>query len=346
MKLIVTTVVREAPLAQHGYVYIVDWEKKEVLCRFQPPPPRKNPVGLRGGSRGFRGITFIGDHCYIANHDSIFGYDLNWKLVNTISHPLFCSIHEIEADARCLWVVSTGIDAVLKMSLSGGVIEQHFLGELPEYDRASLGIRKRHIDYAADYREAGLETSLDVAHPNAISLVAGRPYITLYRPGAVVALNPFELVWRDDSYYGVHSGRVLDGGRILYVAASFQSAFLGIDLKSGGETFRVSAFDDSNHNRNWHGQIQKIVRNPAFQRMPTVFLLKHAPQWMRNFLPTARPGWSRGIAVVDDEYIFGGSSSATISLINTRTGRVEQQLQLEDGISHSVYEIAIDKRQS
>jgi hypothetical protein len=97
LRLIVTTIVRDSPLDQHGYVYVVDWEKRSVLRRFQPPPPRVQHNMPRGGSRGFRGITFIGDICYIANHDSIFGYDPEWRLVDTISHPFFASIHEIQA---------------------------------------------------------------------------------------------------------------------------------------------------------------------------------------------------------------------------------------------------------
>ena len=344
MRLIVTTIVRDSPLDKHGFVYVVDWEQKAVVHRFQPPPPRARHDVPRSGNRGFRGITFVGDRCYIANHDSIFAYDAQWRLVDTISHPFFASIHEIETDGESIWVTAAGTDAVLKVSLSGEILEEHFLGEMPADTRSRLGIRGRPIDRGVDHRDARPETASHVAHPNGLSLVGGRPYVTLYRPGAVFALNPFELVWRDDSYYGVHSGRLLDGGKLLYLAASFQSEFLGVDLESGGTTFRVSVLGDTGHETSWKGRIQRMLHHPVFGRIPTLAILKHGPQALRRFLPTSRPGWSRGIAVVDEDYILGGSSSATISLINTRLGRIEEVLQLEKGIQHSIFAIAIDPR--
>ena len=51
------------------------------------------------------------------------------------------------------------------------------------------------------------------------------------------------------------------------------------------------------------------------------------PSVVRKLLPSARPGWTRGIAVLDEDYILGGSSLATNSLINTRSGSIEGQFQ-------------------
>lgn len=346
MRLIVTTVARDAPLEQHGYVYVLDWGKKEVIHRFQPPLPLLRDPGPRGGSRGFRGITFIGDHCYIANHDSIFGYDSSWNLVNSITHPLFTGLHEIEADGDSIWVTSAGTDAVLRVDLSGEILEEYFLGELPDEDRATLDMRARYVDHDADHRSSRPETGTHVAHPNGLILVDGRPYVTLYRPGAFIALKPFELIWRDDSVYGVHSGRLVNGKQQLYMAASFQSRFRGVDLESGQETFQVNIMKNGRHDSSWQGRIQQLLHHPMFGRVPTVFILKHAPSVMRRFLPTSRPGWSRGIVLVDDDHILGGSSSATISLINIKSCSIEDQLQLGGSIQHSVFSIAIDKRSS
>ena len=150
-------------------------------------------------------------------------------------------------------------------------MEEHFLGELPAEVLSQLSIRARLLDHGADHRDTQPDTNAHVAHPNGLSIVGGRPYVTLYRPGAVIGLNPFELVWRDDTYYGAHSGRVLDGGRMLYLAASFQSKFLGIDLKSGEETFQVSVVGDARHDTSWRGRIQKVAHHPVLGRIPTVF---------------------------------------------------------------------------
>ncbi len=346
MRLIATSVVRDAPAECHGFVYVVDWDKKRILKRFQPPVRLPKLNIPRGGSRGYKGITFLGDRCYIGYYNSIFVYDANWNLVDTISPPLFASIHEIESDGEGIWVTSSGIDAVLKISPAGEVLERHFIGELLPEDLERVGIRPRPVDPDGDYRELLEHMSTHVAHPNGLSVVDGRPYVTLYRPGAVIGLNPFELVWRDDAYYGVHSGRVVDGGRLLYLAASFQSKFVGFDLKSGNKVLEVSMIQSGKDESPWMGLVRRAIHHPAMGRMPTVFILKHAPPVVRRLLPTSRPGWTRGIAIVDEDHFFGGSSSATISLINSKDGRIEDQLQMEQGAQHSIFAIAVDKRES
>ena len=344
MRLVVTTIVREAPIAHHGFVYVVDWDKKKLIHRFQPPPPRLKKLGPRGGSRGFRGITFVGDLCYVANHDSIFAYDSDWRLVNTISHPQFADIHEIEAVGDSIWVTSAGIDAVLKVTSSGEIVEGHYLGELAPEARSELGIGGRQVDHGADCREQLSEIGSHVAHPNGLCLSGGRVYVTLYSPGAIISFDPLDLIWRDDRMYGVHSGRIAQGGRLLYVAASFQSEFQGIDLPTGEPAFRVSPLGDRRDERALLGPIRDLLHRPIFWHLPTTFLLKRSPSVVRKLLPSARPGWTRGIAVLDEDYILGGSSPATISLINTRSGSIEGQFQLEKEIRHSVFAIAVDPR--
>lgn len=346
MRLVVTTIVRDASVQDHGYVYLVDWESKKVVSRFQPPVVLPDRMIPRGGSRGFKGVTFLGDTCYIAYFNCILAYDRQWNLIDTISHPLFASLHEIDSDGEHLWVTSTGIDAVLKMTPDGEIVEEHFLGELPEEARLQLGITPRYVDRDGDYRDVVEHINTHVAQANAISVLDGRPYVTLYKSGAIIALNPFEVIWRDMDYYGLHSGRVLNGGKLLYVAGSFQSEFIGFDLTAGERTFRVNVLGDANYESSWMARIRKTLHHPAFSQAPTVFILKHAPPVVRRLLPTSRPGWTRGIAIVDEDHFFGGSSSATISLINSKEGRIEDQLQMEQGAQHSIFAIAVDKRDS
>lgn len=344
MRLVVTTVIREAPLERHGMVYVVDWDKKEILHRFQPPPPRVSFDIPRGGNRGFRGVTFIGGICYIANHDSIFCYDRAWNLVDTISHPFFDSVHEIEADGDTIWVTSTGVDAVFRVDLAGKIIEEHFLGELPDELRSQLGIRERLIDRTLDYREIEPVTSSHVAHPNGIAIVDGRPYVTLYRPGAIIALNPFEVIWRNDSSYGAHSGRIWNGGKSACFADSFRSEFVGVNLVTGKREFQVSVLRKSQRRMSLPGLIRKVAHFQLFAGLPTVFILKHAPPVVRGLLPTSRPGWTRGISVIAEDRMLGGSSSATISLIDMKAGRILERMQLENGNEHSIFCIAVDPR--
>ena len=110
---------------------------------------------------------------------------------------MFADIHELAADGDGIWVTSSLLDAVLKVDTSGSLLEEHFLGELPAEVRDPIGIRSHPIDRSVDQRRHARKVSALRSHPNAIHLVDGRPHVGLMEPGAVIALNPMELVWRN-----------------------------------------------------------------------------------------------------------------------------------------------------
>jgi hypothetical protein len=120
--LLVTTIHRDAPANQSsGAIYTVDFARRRVTSRtpiieaalrqFDPNP--------RGGLRGGRGITVIGDSVCIANSTSIFHFDQAWRLLKVISHPLGADLHDMTFHDGCVWATSSRNDLVLAFALNG-----------------------------------------------------------------------------------------------------------------------------------------------------------------------------------------------------------------------------------
>lgn len=341
-----TTVVRHKAYGEEGYVYVVDWEQKKVLHRLQLPPPQVR----HDRTLGPRGITFLNGLCYVANADTLFGYSADWELKHTISHPWFAHIHEIAATDETIWVTSTGCDAVLEVDEQSRVVSEYFLGEQPDEVRNAVGISPRRIDRRRDYRRDLWQKEVDVAHPNAVSIHSGRPYVTLWKQGAVIALNPVELIWKGSDLSGCHSGRPIDNGKTLLIAGSYQRALIVIDVPSGRIVNEIELCPEDGYALASPSPLQKLqqalrhwgpgaswVRSHVLSRFPYAWRPRPAPPF---------PGFTRGIAVWGPDRAIVGTTPAGLTVVNLVTGVPEDRMRLDDRVAYSVFSISIDPRTS
>ena len=345
MRLVVTVIHRGAPQGEDGLVYVVDWETKTVLRTFQPPGALvEDYPDDGGGPRGYRGVCFARDLCYVASADTLYGYDSSWELRHQVTHPLFADLHEIAWDGDAFWVTSTGIDAVLRVSLEGTLLDEFFLGELPSGDRELLGIPERSIDRTSDHRMLlypGWQTH--VAHPNGVQIVNGQPYITLFLQGAVISLDPLTVLWQDDRYYGSHSGRLI--GEDLHLAASFQTALL-VAQRTNGTSTEISIEDDSFTDS--RGRVKKALQGAviAIDSRGGLLreLLRRAPSRLNPQPLRDRPGWARGLRVIDDRHVLVGSSPASVALVDTEQQTVVERIVLSERMGDAVFAVEVDER--
>src|SRR3954471_8976688 len=102
MRLLATTVVRESIRGRQrtGFIYDVDWESRTVTHRLPIPEPNfpQSDDNPRGGVRGGRGIAVTRHGIVAANYDTLTLYDDDWKVVDSLTDPLFVGIHEIDWD--------------------------------------------------------------------------------------------------------------------------------------------------------------------------------------------------------------------------------------------------------
>lgn len=114
-----------------GYVYVLDWDTKELLVEPKGVEPDYSLYTPMGKSHGCRGITIHEGKLYVASsgHDiSVFDLD-TYRLINKLSFPDFKHIHQIKDHNGILYVCSTGTDRLYKLK-NDQVIEEIYLGSI------------------------------------------------------------------------------------------------------------------------------------------------------------------------------------------------------------------------
>src|SRR5467141_1100411 len=116
-RLVVTSIIRQAANEQHrGFVRVIDFARREVLIKFATAESafRASDPNPRGGLGGARGVATYGDYLLITNNDQIMVFDLSWKLVRKIDHPLLAGVHDILAEKDGIWATSASSDLLIR----------------------------------------------------------------------------------------------------------------------------------------------------------------------------------------------------------------------------------------
>ncbi len=201
MRAIATTVVRESIRGKQrtGFIYDVDLEARTVARRLPVPDPNfpESDDNPRGGVRGGRGVAVTSRGIVVANYDTLSVYDDEWTLLDSITHPLFVGLHEIDWDGSHIWMAATGIDALLRTTLDGTVEAAWDPHAAPDFMQFYLRRRPDPLDGSVDYRvrEAPL---IDQCH---LKVDHGLPARVLV-----------ELADHD---FPTHNGQLLDDGRVI-----------------------------------------------------------------------------------------------------------------------------------
>jgi len=140
-----------------GYFRVVDLDAKRTLFETLVPESvwRRHDPNPRGGTRGTRGVSVHGNRLVIAGAERLYVFDESWQLVDEHTHRLMADVHDVLAEERGIWVVSTGIDALLLYGWDGELLWSRPLRE-DERLMEELG-RPGHwlppLDPAVDYRD-------------------------------------------------------------------------------------------------------------------------------------------------------------------------------------------------
>ena len=336
MRVVATTVVRESIRGKQrtGYIYDVDWEAQRVERRLPVPDPsfpasNENP---RGGVRGGRGVAATREGIVVANYDTLYRYDDDWNMVDSLSHPLFVGIHEIDWDGAHIWAAATGIDAVLRTALDGGA-EAVWDPHDPRWcDGFGLVRRPHPLDGSVDYRirEAPL---LNQCHINGVARVNGTTVVNcgLVRDRKSKLARTF-----------ARGKRRLLGDRRAASGRrhSGRSMVLSVD---GGSPARVLVglgdHDFPTHN----GQVLqdgRVVVNDSTANVFRMFELDDGTA--RETLAVPVPGtWLRGLEPVDPGHVLVGSAPAALLLVDTESGSIEGRVQLSEDPNEAVHGLAL-----
>jgi hypothetical protein len=311
-RIICSSVVRSVRQGEsHGGVYLVDLQASSCEQVLDWTDASIDWEG-RGGDRGLRGIAFHGEEIFLAASDEIFVFDRDMQRKGSFRNPYLHLCHEIFIDGDRLYMASTGFDAVLEYDLAAGAFTR---GWCLRYSNAWKFRRTLKLK---------LKPSLSRFDPNA----SGGP-----KPGDTSHVNH---VW------------VQDGA--IYASGTKMPALWRID---GARLARISRLPFGTHNARPfrdgalfnHTRTDRIVYADREGEVVASAPLPSYPkeQLLHADIPEdlARPTFGRGLTVLADGRIVGGSSPATISVYDLDAGEVLTSVNLTMDVRNAVHGLEV-----
>ena len=297
-RLIATSVVRGSQKGEsHGGVFILDFENQSAEQRVDWNTGEIDFAG-RGADRGLRGIAFDGEDIYIAASDELFLYNRDFETQDSWKNRYLKHCHEICRINRNLYLTSTGHDCLLVFDLDKKEYTWGF--HLLKQQGSWTGFA---FDPLGEYGPGAInEQHINMVHVDQTGI-----YLSGLHTNALLHLDRDNKVSPVCSLpQGTHNARPYKDGVI---------------------------FNDT---------VSDCVRIVSRSGQQQVFKIKHYDPKDIQFAgvddsKVARQGFGRGLCVVDDRIIAGGSSPSTITLYDTLTGQVIGSVNMTMDIRNAIH---------
>jgi hypothetical protein len=301
--LITTSVVRGSHQGEsHGGVYLVDLEKQTVQQTIDWNTADINWEG-RGADRGLRGIAFDGDTVYIAASDELFAYTPDFELIGSWRNPYLRHCHEIDIFERSLFLTSTGYDSILAFDMDKKVFHWALHIDIENY-------RFRNTIY--DPRGDDGPLMLNKMHINNICCTKGGLYLSGLKTGGMLHFNSKTTLMSVELPAGTHNAR------------PFRDGVLFNDSKA--DLLRYSGRGEDQEDRS--------LPVPKYN-------IKDLTHKNLDDDRIARQGFARGLCVLSEQVVAGGSSPSTITLYNLKESRQLMSINLTQDIRNAIHGLEI-----
>ena len=303
MKLIATSVVRGSRQGEsHGGVYLLDLQNLEVSQALDWNTVDIDWAG-RGWDRGLRGIAFDGDVVYIAASDELFAYRPDFSLIGSWRNPYLRHCHEIAVYERRLYLTSTGFDTVLGFDLDA----REFCWAL------HVGAHKFQFKGKLfDPRCADGPLELNKLHLNNVHCTSDGMYVSGLKSGGMLLFNGQQIQMAVELPAGTHNAQPFRDGVLFNDTESDALRYAG-----RGEGVEDRAF--------------KVPRYPAD-------LLLNANVDQSNI---ARQGFARGLCVMSETIVAGGSSPSTLCVYDLAANARLVSVNLTMDVRNAIHGLAV-----
>ena len=303
MKLVTTSVVRGSHQGDsHGGVYLIDVDAREIRQTVDWNTASIDWQG-RGWDRGLRGIAFDGDVVYIAASDELFAFTPKFRAIGSWRNPYLKHCHEIAVWERTLFLASTGFDSILAFDLDRREFQWAMHVETQKF---RFGWR------TYDPRRDDGPLMLNKLHLNNVHCTQGGMYLTGLRTGGMLLFNGREIQMAVQLPQGTHN------------AQPFRDGVLFNDTEA--DVLRYAGRGE--------GREDRAMRVP---RYPAEALLNQELDQSR----VARQGFARGLAVLSDTVVAGGSSPSTVSIYDLARNECVLSVNLTMDVRNAIHGLEV-----
>lgn len=302
MKLVATSVVRGSrPGESHGGVYLVDLGAREVR---QALDWKKSGIDWQGHGwdRGLRGIAFDGETVYVAASDELFAFTPDFRRVGSWRCPYLKHCHGIAVWERRLFLTSAGFDSILGFDL-----------DRREFSWAMHVVTHqfRFQGRSFDPHQTDGPLMLNKLHLNSVHCTKGGMYLSGLKTAGLLLFNGREIRMAVELPPGTRDARPFRDGVLFNDTEANVLRYAGRDGRED-RAFRVPEFPGES------------LQNRDLDRSGV-----------------ARPGFARGLAVMSDALVAGGSSPSTISVYDLPANKRLLSVSLTMDVRSSIHSLEV-----
>jgi hypothetical protein len=303
LKLVTTSVVRGSrPGESHGGVFLVDLDAREI--RQAVDWNTGNTSRQPGESdRGLRGIACDGETVYIAASDELIAYTPGFRRIGSWRNTYLKHCQEIAVWERTLFLVSAGFDAILGFDLD----RRQF-----NWAMHVVSHQFRFSGRSFDPNKDDGPLMLSQLHLNSVHCTTGGMYLTGLQTGGMLLFNGREIRMAVELPRGTHN------------AQPYRDGVLFNDSEAG--VLRYAGRGD--------GREDRALRVPQY---PAEALLNGDLDQSQS----ARQGFARGLAVLSESVVAGGSSPATVTVYDLARNEPALSVNLSMDVRNSIHGLAV-----
>jgi hypothetical protein len=303
LKLIATSVVRGSHRGEsHGGIWLIDLDAREVRRAADWTEPGIDWQG-QGGDRGLRGIAFDGNTVYVAASDELLAFTPGFERIGSWRNPYLKHCQAIAAWERRLFLASAGCDAILGFDLDSREFS---------FGMHVVAQQFRFQGRAFDPHKDDGPLMLDRLHLNAVHCARGGMYLTGLRTGGMLLFN----------------------GREIQMAVELPPGSRDARPFRDGVLFNDSEASLLRYSGRGAGREDRAMKLPEY---PREALLN--PDADRRGI--ARAGFARGLAVLSDSLVAGGSSPATVSIYDLAGNQRALSVNLSMDVRNAIHTLAV-----
>ncbi len=294
----------------HGGAYLIDLETGSFEQTIDYSDGSISWEG-RGGNRGFRGIAFHGGEVYLAASNEVFVYSRNFEFVASIESKYLEHCHEIYTADDTLYMTSTGFDSVLEYDLRTRSFVRGYsltFGTIGR-GRKKMGSAPMPRFRIFDPNGDGGPGRSNTCHLNNVFHEGGTLYVSGTRCAHLLAINGSKLSSHARIPYGTHNARPFGRGVLM---------------------------NNTDHDRVSYLEGGREKLSLPIQRYGEQELLNtHLPQ------KNARQGFGRGLCILEEGLIAGGSSPAAISVYDLGGASVLKTINLTMDVRKTIHGLEV-----